>query len=61
MGVELNGSEHVLAVELVDRGADVADDGADLNRLAANRFAHKTFFTPSVLGYPFFTWQFGVV
>ena len=32
-----------------------------LNRLAANRFADKTLFTPSVLGYPLFTWQFGVV
>ena len=41
----------------------VARDGGveHLNRLAANRFADKTLFTPSVLGYPFFTWQFGVV
>ena len=31
------------------------------NRLAANRFAVKTLFAPSVLEYPLFTWQFGVV
>ena len=31
----------------------------NMNRLAANRFADKTLFTPSVLGYPFFTWRCG--
>ena len=32
-----------------------------LNHLAANRFADKALFTPSVLGYPLFTWRSGVV
>ena len=32
---------------------DVGRLDGDLNRLVANRFADKTSFTPSVLGYPF--------
>ena len=36
-------------------------DMLQVSQTAANRFADKTFFTPSALGYPVFTWPCGIV
>ena len=69
-GVKLNGSGRVLGVRGA-RGHVVADDvvhlvtvldvDAHLSTIAANRFADKMIFTPSVVEYPFFTWRIRVV